>query len=132
MIEMEALGWIISIDPSAVLAPGMFLVLILALLSGFPVAFCLGGVGVIFAALGILSGEIDPQFFTALPQRILGTKIVFALQPDNPGLRGHAVCRSNRVTGWSGHRSPSGVVGPFSLFRRVDVRFADIPAAIER
>jgi len=76
---MEALGWIISIDPSAVLAPGMFLVLILALLSGFPVAFCLGGVGVIFAVLGILSGEIDPQFFTALPQRILGIMANFTL-----------------------------------------------------
>ena len=56
MIEIEALGWVISVDPSAVLAPGMFLALIIALLSGFPVAFCLGGVGVIFALLGMLSG----------------------------------------------------------------------------
>ena len=72
MIEIEALGWVISFDPSAVLAPGMFLALIVALLSGFPVAFCLGGIGVIFALLGMLSGEIEPQFVTALPQRILG------------------------------------------------------------
>ena len=79
MIEIEALGWVISIDPSAVLAPGMFLALIIALLSGFPVAFCLGGVGVIFALLGMLSGEIEPQFVTALPQRILGIMANFTL-----------------------------------------------------
>ena len=79
MIEIEALGWVISIDPSAVLAPGMFLALIVALLSGFPVAFCLGGVGVIFALLGMLCGEIEPQFVTALPQRILGIMANFTL-----------------------------------------------------
>jgi len=79
VIEIEALGWIISIDPSAVLAPGMFLALIVALLSGFPVAFCLGGIGVIFALLGMLSGEIEPQFVTALPQRILGIMANFTL-----------------------------------------------------
>ena len=79
MIEIESLGWVISIDPSAVLAPGMFLALIVALLSGFPVAFCLGGVGVIFALLGMLSGEIEPQFVTALPQRILGIMANFTL-----------------------------------------------------
>ena len=79
MIEIEAFGWVISFDPSAVLAPGMFLALIVALLSGFPVAFCLGGIGVIFALLGMLSGEIEPQFVTALPQRILGIMANFTL-----------------------------------------------------
>ena len=79
MIEIEALGWVVSFDPSAVLAPGMFLALIVALLSGFPVAFCLGGIGVIFALLGMLSGEIEPQFVTALPQRILGIMANFTL-----------------------------------------------------
>lgn len=79
MIEIEALGWVISFDPSAVLAPGMFVALIVALLSGFPVAFCLGGVGVIFALLGMLSGEIEPAFITALPQRILGIMANFTL-----------------------------------------------------
>jgi len=79
VIEIEALGWVISFDPSAVLAPGMFLALIVALLSGFPVAFCLGGIGVIFALLGMLSGEIEPQFVTALPQRILGIMANFTL-----------------------------------------------------
>ena len=79
MIEIEALGWVISFDPSAVLAPGMFLALVVALLSGFPVAFCLGGVGVIFALLGMFSGEIEPQFVAALPQRILGIMANFTL-----------------------------------------------------
>ena len=79
MIEIEALGWVISFDPSAVLAPGMFLALVLALLSGFPVAFCLGGVGVIFALLGMFCGEIEPQFVAALPQRILGIMANFTL-----------------------------------------------------
>ena len=79
MIEIEALGWVVSIDPTAVLAPGMFLALVAALLSGFPVAFCLGGIGVIFALLGMLSGEIEPQFVTALPQRILGIMANFTL-----------------------------------------------------
>ena len=79
MIEIESMGWVLSFDPSAVLAPGMFLALIVALLSGFPVAFCLGGIGVIFALLGMLSGEIEPQFVTALPQRILGIMGNFTL-----------------------------------------------------
>ena len=79
MIEIESMGWVLSLDPSAILAPGMFLALILALLSGFPVAFCLGGIGVIFALLGMLSGEIEPQFVTALPQRILGIMGNFTL-----------------------------------------------------
>ena len=79
MIEIEALGWVVSIDPTAVLAPGMFLALVVALRSGFPVAFCLGGIGVIFALLGMLSGEIEPQFVTALPQRILGIMANFTL-----------------------------------------------------
>ena len=79
MIEIESMGWVLSFDSSAVLAPGMFLTLILALLSGFPVAFCLGGIGVIFALLGMLTGEIEPQFVTALPQRILGIMGNFTL-----------------------------------------------------
>ena len=60
MIEIESMGWVLSLDPSAILAPGMFLALILALLSGFPVAFCLGGIGVIFALLGMRGGASGP------------------------------------------------------------------------
>ena len=79
MIEIESLGWVISFNPSDFLAPAMFLTLIAALLSGFPVAFCLGGIGILFAFLGILLGEIEPQFVMALPQRILGILSNFTL-----------------------------------------------------
>ncbi|MFL0773800.1 MAG: TRAP transporter large permease subunit [Prochlorococcus sp.] len=79
MIEIELIGHVISFDPSAVLAPGMFVALVFALLSGYPVAFCLGGIAVIFALLGMALGEIDPLFVTALPQRILGIMANFTL-----------------------------------------------------
>ena len=65
--EIEAFGWAIGFYPGEVLAPLMFLALIVALLSGYPVAFGLGGVAVIFGVLGIGLGAIDPLFFSALP-----------------------------------------------------------------
>ena len=43
--ELEVAGWGIAFFPGEVLAPLMFLALIAALLSGYPVAFGLGGVG---------------------------------------------------------------------------------------
>ena len=46
--ELEVAGWGIAFFPGEVLAPLMFLALIAALLSGYPVAFGLGGVAVIF------------------------------------------------------------------------------------
>ena len=79
MIEIELIGHVISFDPSTVLAPGMFVALVFALLSGYPVAFCLGGIAVIFSLLGIALSEIDPLFVTALPQRILGIMANFTL-----------------------------------------------------
>ncbi len=79
MIEIEFLGYVISLDPTLMLGPGMFLALILVLLSGYPVAFCLGGIAVIFSFLGMLLGEIDPNFVTALPHRILGIMSNFTL-----------------------------------------------------
>ena len=72
MIEIELLGYVISFDPTLILGPSMFLTLVIVLLSGYPVAFCLGGIAVMFSLLGIALGEIDPIFVTALPQRILG------------------------------------------------------------
>ncbi len=79
MIGIEFLGYVISLDPSAILGPGMFLALVIVLLSGYPVAFCLGGVAVIFSLLGIAFGEIDPIFITALPPRIMGIMSNFTL-----------------------------------------------------
>ncbi len=79
MVEIELLGYVISFDPSLILAPGMFLSLVIVLLSGYPVAFCLGGVAVLFSLLGIALGEINPNFVTALPQRIVGIMSNFTL-----------------------------------------------------
>jgi tripartite ATP-independent transporter DctM subunit len=44
----------------------------LALLAGFPVAFTLPGVALLFAGLGILSGTFDPVFLEAFPNRVFG------------------------------------------------------------
>ncbi len=79
MIEIELLGYVISFDPTLLLGPGMFLALVIVLLSGYPVAFCLGGVAVLFSILGMALGEIEPIFVTALPQRIMGIMANFTL-----------------------------------------------------
>ncbi len=79
MIEIDLLGHVIIFDLVGVLAPGMFIALIIALLSGYPVAFCLGGISVLFALLGVALGVFDPLFVTALPQRILGIMSNFTL-----------------------------------------------------
>lgn len=78
-MEIEAFGYVITILPGELLGPAMFAALVLALLSGYPVAFGLGGVAVIFALLGIGCGLIDPQFLSALPQRIFGIMSNFTL-----------------------------------------------------
>ena len=50
----------------------MLLVLMLALLSGFPVAFTLSGVALIFAVLGSVLGSFDMAFVAAQPNIIYG------------------------------------------------------------
>ena len=57
---------------SAAFAVTLFVALCAALLAGFPVAFTLGGVALLFAALGWLAGAFDPVFLEALPNRIFG------------------------------------------------------------
>lgn len=56
-----------------VLALGMFLCAILALLAGYPVALTLGGVALIFGFIGIELGHIPLPLLRNLPSRILGS-----------------------------------------------------------
>ena len=51
----------------------MFGVAILALILGFPVAFTLAGVAIIFALIGSHLEVFPFQFIRAIPQRIFGT-----------------------------------------------------------
>ena len=57
----------------------MFIALLITLLSGYPVAFCLGGVAVFFSIAGISLGLIEPSFISALPYRIMGIMANFTL-----------------------------------------------------
>ena len=61
------------------LGPGMFIAALVALLLGYPVAFTLGGVAVLFAGVGIVTGAFDAVFLTALPQRVFGIMSNFTL-----------------------------------------------------
>jgi tripartite ATP-independent transporter DctM subunit len=54
------------------MAPIMFLALIVFLLLGYPAAFSLGAVGLIFGFIGIELGQFQPDFLQALPDRIYG------------------------------------------------------------
>jgi len=50
----------------------LFLAVFIVLLLGYPVALSLGGVAVIFALLGELSGTFDSTLLQALPSRMFG------------------------------------------------------------
>lgn len=50
----------------------MMAVVFAVLLSGYPVAFVLGGVSLLFAGIGIATGTFDPAFMSALPNRLYG------------------------------------------------------------
>src|SRR5487761_2598458 len=54
------------------MAPIMFASLVIVLLLGYPAAFSLGAVGLIYAVAGIALGEFDPDFLQALPERVYG------------------------------------------------------------
>jgi tripartite ATP-independent transporter DctM subunit len=54
------------------IAPLMFVGLIVTLLLGFPVAFSLGAVGILFGLLGIQLGLLDTSLLQALPERVFG------------------------------------------------------------
>jgi tripartite ATP-independent transporter DctM subunit len=51
----------------------LFLALCAALALGYPVAFTLAGVALIFAGIGVISGTFDAAFLEALPNRLFGT-----------------------------------------------------------
>ena len=57
---------------AANLAPIMFVVLVMFLLSGFPVAFALAANGMLFGLIGIELGLLHPILFQALPERVFG------------------------------------------------------------
>src|SRR3989440_85025 len=54
------------------MAPIMFASLVVVLLLGYPAAFSLGAVGLIYALAGIGLGEFRPDFLQALPERVYG------------------------------------------------------------
>ncbi len=51
----------------------MFAAICAVLLAGYPVAFTLAGVAMLFAGGGILAGVFDPNLLLALPGRLYGT-----------------------------------------------------------
>lgn len=55
-----------------VMAPLMFVGLIVFLLLGYPVAFALAANGIVFAFIGIELGMLGPELLQALPERIFG------------------------------------------------------------
>ncbi|MFQ5348459.1 MAG: TRAP transporter large permease subunit, partial [Rhodothalassiaceae bacterium] len=57
---------------AALLVALLFLALFGFLLTGYPVAFVLGGTALLFAAIGLASGIMEPDFILLLPERIIG------------------------------------------------------------
>lgn len=55
-----------------IIAFALFLAVILVLLLGFPVAFTLAGVSLVFAAAGVMTGTFEPALLQAFPSRLFG------------------------------------------------------------
>ena len=53
----------------------MFAVTFAALLTGYNVALCLGGVAMLFALIGSLTGAFDPSMLGFIPSRLFGIMI---------------------------------------------------------
>ncbi|NES01665.1 MAG: TRAP transporter large permease subunit [Okeania sp. SIO2F4] len=64
---------------SEFLGPSMFAGALVLLSFGYPVAFSLGGVAIIFGLIGIGLRVFDPIFLTAMPQRIFGIMANYTL-----------------------------------------------------
>ena len=50
----------------------LFVSVIVVLLAGFPVAFTLGGTALLFAAVGVMTGNFSEALLTGLPNRVFG------------------------------------------------------------
>jgi tripartite ATP-independent transporter DctM subunit len=61
------------------LGPLMFLAVILLLFTGYPVAFSLGGVALVFAVLGVQTGYFGWELMYALPERTFGVMSNYVL-----------------------------------------------------
>ncbi|HLU64759.1 MAG TPA: TRAP transporter large permease subunit [Kofleriaceae bacterium] len=61
------------------LAIAMFVAVLVALFSGYPVAFSLGGISLLFAFLGVEQGYFDWAFLQAFPQRVFGVMSNYVL-----------------------------------------------------
>ena len=59
-------------EMAGLMSLGLFVAAGLSLLAGFPVAFTLAGIALLFALLGIMTGTFDATFLSALPNRIFG------------------------------------------------------------
>ncbi|HAV86429.1 MAG TPA: C4-dicarboxylate ABC transporter, partial [Pseudomonas sp.] len=55
-----------------IMAITLFVSICIALMSGYPVAFTLGGMALLFAGAGVLTGTFDVGYLHALPNRIFG------------------------------------------------------------
>jgi len=50
----------------------LFLAVIVVLLAGYPVAFTLAGTAILFAVIGLLTGNFEVGYLSALPSRLFG------------------------------------------------------------
>ncbi len=57
----------------------MFAVICVALMLGYPVAFTLAGVALLFAGLGIVTGYFDPSWLRSFPARLFGIMTNYTL-----------------------------------------------------
>ncbi len=81
------------------MAPIMFAALVVFLLLGYPAAFSLGAVGLIFGLIGIELGLFVPDFLQALPERVYGVMsndtllaIPYYLEESEPEPHGWGCC----------------------------------------
>jgi TRAP-type mannitol/chloroaromatic compound transport system permease large subunit len=105
----------------------MFVGALMLLSLGYPVAFSLGGVAILFGAIGVAFDLFDPVLMTAMPQRVFGIMNNFTLLAipyfifmggmlENPALRKTCWKPWVRYLGGyaGGWRSPSWSWGLYS------------------